>query len=195
MKKYSRLKKYGQGGKVSDISKEVSSSDLKERLKSKMKEGDDVIHFAYTDYGGEFLDKVAIDYFIENYPDNTVYENTIYYGKNAFIFGEPATNWIESTENYPLGFEDFESYYYNAENEATDEAFEYFIDSALSGYVYDKDEVLDALHEKFDGYFSLTTQGLDYSEKTLLDYLIKEDLIKKEEYANGGEVHKKDLFS
>lgn len=36
------------------------------------------LNFAYTDYGGSFLD------------ENIVHEKTSWNGENAFIFGEPA---------------------------------------------------------------------------------------------------------
>ena len=156
-----------------------------------------VISFAYTDYGGDFLDKVAIEYFKENYPDNTLVEYAGYNGENAFVFGEPAQEWIDSTEDYPLGFEDFEDFYYEKMNEAEYESFGYFIDDLDSDYSFDREEVMSWLMENKGGYYSITTQGLDFSYSDLTDELIEEGLISKEdddddeEYARGGFVRQR----
>lgn len=53
------------------------------------------VNFAYTDYGGSFLDKVIISYFKEYYQENIVHEKTSWNGENAFIFGEPAKELYE----------------------------------------------------------------------------------------------------
>ena len=79
MKKVTNLK---------DTNQFYASEDLLNELKEKIKENDTIINFAYTDYGGDFFDKVCIKYFSEKYPNNIVKENTSYYGENAFIFGE-----------------------------------------------------------------------------------------------------------
>lgn len=74
-----------------DFSKEytyVASESLVQEAKSK--HSDIYLNFAYTSYGGSFLDKVIISYFKENYPENIVYEKTSWKGENAFVFGEPA---------------------------------------------------------------------------------------------------------
>jgi hypothetical protein len=180
--------KYMQGGKVSNIDDEIATQELKEEVKSKMKKGDAVIHFAFTDYGGDFLDKVAIEYFEENYPKNIVVENTAFSGKNAFVFGKPAQEWIEASEDYLLGFEDFESFYYEKNNEAEQEGFEYYLgELERDGYEFDMSEVLSWLIENKGGYYNVTTQGLDYSSDEITDELLDEGLIRKEEYAKGGQ--------
>lgn len=92
--------------------------ELKELAKSK--QSDIYINFAYTDYGGDFFDRVAIAYFKENHPDNIVYESTSWNGENAYIFGEIAKEFKEATDNYLLGFEDIEDYYYEKEQEMLD---------------------------------------------------------------------------
>lgn len=187
-----KIYKYGQGGKVSNIDDEIATQELKEEVKSKMKKGDAVIHFAFTDYGGDFIDKVAIEYFEENYPKNIVVENTAYFGKNAFVFGKPAEEWIEASEDYILGFEDFESFYYEKINEAEQEGFEdYLGDLERDGYEFDMGEVLSWLMENKGGYYNVTTQGLDFSYGDITDELLEEGLIRKEEYAKGGKLSSK----
>jgi len=179
-------KKLGLGGRVTNINDATATSDLKDELRSKMKKGDDIIHFAFTDYGGDFMDKVAIEYFEENYPKNTLSETTAYYGKNAFVFGKPATEWLEASEDYPLGFEDFESYYYEKQNEQENEDFERFLDD-LKRDGYDvSDEAMGWLNENRGGYYGMTTQGLDFSYEDLTDDLKKEGLITKDKMAEGG---------
>jgi hypothetical protein len=180
---------YGLGGRVDDIDSEISTNDLKEELREKMKDGDDVIHFAYTDYGGDFLDKVAIEYFEENYPKNIVSENTAYSGKNAFVFGTPATEWLEASENYLLGFDDIESYYYEKQNEEEYKGFNDFLKDLRMKYAFNKKKVLDWLMENRSGYYSVTTQGLDFSYSDLVEELENEGLIKKsKEYGGGGSI-------
>lgn len=179
-------KKFGLGGRVKNIDDAIATSDLKDELRSKMKKGDDVIHFAYTDYGGDFMDKVAIEYFEENYPKNTLSETTAYFGKNAFVFGKPATEWIESTKNYPLGFEDFESYYYEKQNEQENKDFERFLDDLKRDGYEVSDEAIEWLNENKSGYYGMTTQGLDFSYSDLENELKEEGLISKDEMALGG---------
>lgn len=70
------------------ISTYVASESLVQVAKDK--HSDIYLNFAYTDYGGSFLDKVIISYFKEYYPENIVHEKTSWNGENAFIFGEPA---------------------------------------------------------------------------------------------------------
>jgi len=197
-KKHSKGGLAGQSAKVEFLSEEFATEELINELKEKAgitgnSTGDvPVIAFAYTDYGGSFLDKVAIQYFQENYPDNIVTEVTGWGGENAFVFGEPAQEWMESTEDYPLGFEDFEEFYTNKEYEAEMEGFEYFIDNELSTdeYVYDRDELLSWLGENRGGYFSVTTQGLDYSTDDLMEAVMESGLVAKmsgdEEFGRGG---------
>ena len=199
-KKLSRGGALGQSAKVQFLSEEYASEDLIDELKSKLKtrksnikdnvEDNDVIAFAYTDYGGSTIDKYAIEYFLENHPNNIVVESQSYNGKNAFVFGKPAKEWMEETEDYPLGFEDFESYYYDKENEDFAEGIDYFITDLKRDYSFDEDEVRDSLLEQFSGYFSVTTSGLDYSEDRMIDYLKENELI-EENLAKGGGIKRK----
>ena len=199
-KKLSRGGALGQSAKVQFLSEEYASEDLIDELKSKLKtrksnikdnvEDNDVIAFAYTDYGGSIIDKYAIEYFLENHPNNIVVESQSYNGKNAFVFGKPAKEWMEETEDYPLGFEDFESYFYDKENEDFAEGIDYFITDLKRDYSFDEDEVRDSLLEQFSGYFSVTTSGLDYSEDRMIDYLKENELI-EENLAKGGGVKTK----
>ena len=198
------VRKYGKGGlfgesaKLEYVDDAFASDELKSELQEKLgissnDLGDNVvISFAYTDYGGDFLDKVAIRYFQENYPENTLVENAGYNGENAYVFGEPAKEWIESTEDYPLGFENIEELYYEMQNESEYESFEYYLDDLqkYDGYVFDKDEVMSWLMENRGGYYSMTTQGLDFSSSDLTDELVSEGLIRKEEeeFGKGGSI-------
>jgi hypothetical protein len=188
---------FGEDARLEYVDDAFASEDLKDELREKLgiegnSLGDNVvISFAYTDYGGDFLDKVAIRYFEENYPENIVVENAGYNGQNAYVFGEPAQEWIDTTDDYPLGFENIEDLYYEMQNEAEYESYEYFLDDLKrDDYVFDKDEVMDWLMENKGGYYSMTTQGLDFSYSDLTDELVNEGLIKKEEeeYKTGGSI-------
>jgi len=201
VRKYAKGGLFGESAKLEYVDDAFASDELKSELQEKLgissnDLGDNVvISFAYTDYGGDFLDKVAIRYFQENYPENTLVENTSYFGQNAYVFGEPAKEWIETTEDYPLGFEDFESYYYEKEYEQQLEDFDYFLDEISRDYSFDKNAVLNWLLENRSGYYNITTQGLDFSSSDLTDELVNEGLIEKideeDEYAGGGEAKKR----
>ena len=191
---------FGEDAKLEYVDDAFASDELKEELMEKLgietnSLGDNVvISFAYTDYGGDFLDKVAIRYFEENYPENTLVENAGYNGQNAYVFGEPAQEWIDTTDDYPLGFENIEDLYYEMTNEAEYESYEYFLDDLeRDDYVFEKDDVMNWLMENKGGYYSMTTTGLDFSYSDLEDELVQEGLISKEdedededEYGHGG---------
>jgi hypothetical protein len=193
---------FGEDAKLQYINDAFASYELQDELRTKLgidensySVGDNVvISFAYTDYGGDFLDKVAIAYFKENYPDNIISEYAGYNGENAYVFGEPAQEWIDTTDNYPLGFEDIEDMYYEMTNEAEYDSYDYFLaDLERDDYVFDREEVMQWLMENKGGYYSMTTTGLDFSYSDLTDELIEEGLISKEdedededEFAQGG---------
>jgi hypothetical protein len=191
----------GESARLEYITDAYASLELRDELKEAIglesedeKLGDKVvISFAYTDYGGDFLDKVAIAYFSEYYPNNIIKENSGWGGENAYVFGEPAQEWIEQTEDYPLGFDDIESYYYEKTAEQEEEDFNYFLDEISGEYTYDRESVLDWLLENRGGYYGMTTQGLDFSWEDLTEELVNEGLIEKteedeEEYAGGGDL-------
>jgi antirestriction protein len=186
----------GESARVDILKEEFASEDLINELKEKLNlksddlKNQDVIAFAYTNYGGSIIDKYAIEYFLENYPRNIVVEETSYDGKNAFVFGKPAKEWMEQSDDYILGFDDFESFYYEKEYEDFMEGINFFIQDLKRDYIFDEEEVRDSLEEKFTGYFNVDTSGLDYSEEQMMDYLKTEGLIKEEEFAKGGGVRK-----
>jgi antirestriction protein len=184
----------GESARVKFLREEFASEDLIDELKEKLNlksddlKNQDVIAFAYTNYGGSIIDKYAIEYFLENYPKNIVVEETSYNGKNAFVFGKPAKEWMEQSDDYILGFDDFESYYNEKENEDFMEGINFFIQDLKRNYTFNEEEVRDSLEEEFTGYFNVDTSGLDYNEQKMIDYLNKEGLIKEEEFAKGGGV-------
>jgi len=174
------------GGFVTNLKDAYASDDMLEELKSKMKDGEPIVAFAYTDYGGDFFDKVAIEYFIENYPNNIVYEHSAYNGKNGVVFGEPAREFLEVSDRYLLGFDDMEDFYYQMENEETEDSFEFFLRdlSNYGGYIV-SERAMDWLMENKSGYYSMLTTGLDFSSSDLEEELLEEGLITKERM-NGG---------
>lgn len=156
-----------------------ASDDLLNELKSKIHANDIIVNFAYTDYGGDFFDKVCISFFNENYKDNFVSENTCYSGKNGFLFGEVAKEFLESTENYLLSFEGIEEYYYNMQNNEEYEGFKYFIEGLDTDKYEISDTAIDTLMENKGGYYNVLTSGLDYCESDLIDYCIESGIIKE----------------
>jgi hypothetical protein len=173
-----------RGGFVTDLKDAYASDDMLEELKSKMKEGEPIVAFAYTDYGGDFFDKVAIEYFIENYPNNIVYENSAYNGKNGIVFGKPAMEFLEISDNYLLGFDDIETYYYDMQYKEEIESFKYFLKDINSDYRVSR-KALDWLLENRSGYYSMMTTGLDFSYEDLTNDLLEEGLITKKKMDGG----------
>jgi len=161
-----------------ELHKSFGSDELKEELKSKIKENDFIVCFAYTDYGGDFFDRVAIAYFEENYPDNTISENTCYYGKNCFIFGEVAREFWQKQENYLLGFENMEDFYYTMESKYTYHSFENFLEDIKDKYIFKFESAMEYLLQEKSGYYSLLSSGeLDICWENLIEELLKEKII------------------
>lgn len=136
---------------------------------AKDKHSDIYLNFAYTDYGGSFLDKVIISYFKEYYQENIVHEKTSWNGENAFIFGEPAKELynLMKVDNV-LGFDDLEDYYTEMEyNMITEEAQQYIDDNGISN------DLLDIVYEWIGENSRLEPNFVDYSEIDLNEYLQK----------------------
>lgn len=153
-----------------DFSKEytyVASESLVQEAKDK--HSDIYLNFAYTDYGGSFLDKVIISYFKEYYQENIVHEKTSWNGENAFIFGEPAKELYELIiAGNILDFYYLGQYYTETEyNIIADTAQQYINDNGLDNELYDI--VCDWLSE--NSYPE--PNYLDYSENDLNDFLQK----------------------
>ena len=180
---------FGANAKVNTISEAYITDEMAKELKSKLNTTSDdlreydVIAFGYSDYGGDFYDKVAIAYFRENYPDNTIVENTGYSGEIAVVFGEPAKEYMEQTENYPLGFENIEEAFYEAEYDARYEGINDFINEELIPKyeinpkneleIDNWDDVNRLLEEQFSPSV-LSSGQIDYSSSEWIEHL--EDL-------------------
>lgn len=132
---------------------------------------DKYITISYTDYGGTYLEKVFIQYLKENHPDNILIEKTIYSGENAIVFGYIVDDIIEASEYYPLGYEDFEDYYYDKESSDFEKAAIQFIrENDIQG---DQEEII---YDYFRNAATMQTFGVDYSDSDLENY-IKDNLI------------------
>jgi len=168
--------------KVSNLNERTqyfSTDEMLNELKAKMQPNDVVINFGYSDYGGDFFDKVCIAFFAENYPNNIVKETTYYSGENAFIFGEVAAEFLEVTENYLLGFDNIESFYYEMENKEREAGIKYFIESLDTDKYEISAEIPSEFYEYVEGYCNVLTSGLDYSESDMIIKAIKTGLIKE----------------
>lgn len=138
-------------------------------------------NFAYTDYGGDFWDKVCIRYFRENYPDNFVHEVCGWNGENGILFNtQDNTNLVEdfreATEKYLLGFGDLESFYSEIEYEQTEQSFKYFLEDTQRDY-FVKAKTLDYLVDHYMGDFSMLPNDLDFCHEDLQKNLLEENLI------------------
>lgn len=151
----------------------IASENLVQEAKSK--HSDIYLNFAYTNYGGLFLDKVIIFYFKKYYPGNIVHEKMSWSGENAFIFGEPAKELYDFIKNgYILGFDCLEQYYIEMErNTITEEAQRYINDNRLGNELYDI--VCEWLIENSH----IEPNFLDYSEIDLNEYLQKNGYLER----------------
>lgn len=163
---------------LNDRTQFYASDELLNKLLSKISKDDTIVNFAYTDYGGDFFDKVAIEFFIKEYPLSIVCEDTIHSGKNAFIFGDVAKEFIEETENYLLSFDYIEDFYFDKQYQQETEDFQRFLDDIE---MYDDYKInpnaLDYLLENRSGYYNITTHGLDFCESELIGYCINAGII------------------
>lgn len=153
--------------------------ELKELAKSK--QSDIYINFAYTDYGGDFFDRIAIAYFKENHPDNIVYESTSWNGENAYIFGEIAKEFKEETDNYLLGFESIEEYYCEKEQEMLDDLYLFLYNEYVESerICTNRDNFIEFLQENFTNECSYNVMPtmVDYSPSDVENLLIENNLI------------------
>lgn len=148
-----------------------ASYELREDEKLQgLKDSDIVVNFAYTDYGGDFFDRVCIEYFNEKHPESFIYENTSWFGKNGILLGDVAREFMEETENYLLGFNDIENYYLNMEHEAEISGFEWFVNDAN---INESEDCIQWLSENKGGHFSVLSSGdIDYCYSDLLDEVL-----------------------
>lgn len=159
-----------------------ASQDFREEILERMKSDDEiVINFSYTDYGGDFLDKVFSKYFQENHPDHTLTELAMYHGENTYVFMPIAKDFNDATKDYPLGYEDTEEYY----SEKEMEEFEKFIHEMntdyliLDDYDFDPEKVTQWLRENKYGYYNITTEGVDVDLTGLFEEMETTGIIKK----------------
>lgn len=161
---------------------DFASDELREKLQEKLlslpKEDQYYIAFAYTDYGGDFLDYLFIEYFKEEYPDNILTEKTMYFGQNGIVFGKIAKECFDVSQNYLLGFEQIEEYYSEKQIEIEAAAFQDFIKDEYNDEDEEiKERIINLLIEERSGYYSiLSSQTLDFcwSElKTFVDNNIR----------------------
>ena len=159
---------------------------MKEELAKKISEDELFLNVAYTDYGGDFFEKVLIEYFKENDPEHILYESTIYCGQNAVIFGDFIEEFCAVTDNYLLGWDDLEEFYTNLEYKQTVEAFECFIEDSLvfEDYQFNKEKVMNWLMEQKYGQFSMYPNMLDFCSSDLTEELEAENLITKKGVKN-----------
>lgn len=132
---------------------------------------DKYIAISYTDYGGTYLEKIFIQYLKETHPNNIIVENTVYFGENAIVFGYIVDDIIEASKDYPLGYEDFEDYYYGKEISDLEKAAIQFIKE--NNIPEDQEEII---YDYFRDVATMQTFGVDYSESDLERY-IKDNLI------------------
>jgi hypothetical protein len=155
-----------------------SSQDLRDQILDAMKEDEIVINFAYTDYGGDFFDKIVCEYFQDK--EDFLVEDTSYYGQNGWLLGKTAKTFNEVSQYYLLGYEDIEDFYYNRQYEEETKGFQMFLEDLEKYDSYKiQDTALDFLLENRSGYYNVLTTGVDFSSSELEEYLIENNQIEK----------------
>lgn len=146
----------------------VASESLLQEAKDK--HSDIYLNFAYTDYGGSFLDKVIISYFKEYYPENIVHEKTSYNGENAFIFGEPAKDLRDFIKNGDiLDFDCYLGQYY------TEMKFDIIMEAAQQYVNYNglDNDLLNIIYGWICNNSRMESNFVDYSGIDLNEFLQK----------------------
>lgn len=139
-------------------------------LEAKEKNSSFYLNFAYTDYGGTFLDKVVITYFKKNHPESIVYEKTSWHGENAFIYGDLAIDFAREYSCYLLGFEEIEDLYYSMRSAMIAESAKDFYKWKEDLFLVEKDIAIDSIMEYLEDC-SIQPNMVDYCETRLIDYL------------------------
>jgi len=166
-------------------------ADLKEITYPNWDPESTVVNFAYTDYGGTFMDKICIQYFKKEYPKNIISETTGWNGYNAFLFGDVAIKFWNEYEDNVLGFENIEEYYSKEEQKETYKAFKWFLTDIRRDYIFNYRKVLEFLMYERSGYYSMQTTGLDYSTSDLIEFLTEnEKIISRKELAENSKVRR-----
>lgn len=134
---------------------------------------------AYTDYGGDFLDRVTCQYILQNAADEThLTQSTVYFGRNLLYFGQLPDS------DYPLatfpGMPDFEEFYTEAEYEAARESFENFCEWELGCRAGKRRRLKEwamgrLMSERGYGYYAPQSDGtIDFCSSDLLEWLFSE---------------------
>lgn len=140
----------------------ASESLIEEALENK---SELYINLAYTDYGGSLIDKYLIAYLIEKQSQDIVYETTSWNGMNAIVFGDSVKEikeWID--KGYILGYNYFEEYFYEKENEERS--------IAASSYI-DENDIPESKHRAVYDFFdecSVYTFGVDYTNQNYKNF-------------------------
>ena len=134
-----------------------------------------VLFVAYTDYGGDFLDRVVCE-FIQEFAleESYIVEGTIYSGENLLYFGAmPAEDYLLA--NFPDINECFEDYYYEKFYEAEQESFEYFVSDLFKDRRRLKDWAMEKLTTERSGYYSPMPDGtIDFCSRDLEKWLLSQ---------------------
>jgi hypothetical protein len=98
------------------------SDELKSQVLKRLRKGDVYINFAYSNYSGDFYDKAVIEY-LKTLEEGKLFEefyceHSHYFGQNAYLTGLLAREFLESIEDYLLGFRELEPFFYELEEKS-----------------------------------------------------------------------------
>ena len=85
--------------------------------------------------------------------------------------------FLEASENYLLGFEGLEDYFYTMQDAEEWKGFEYFLSSLDTDKYQVSEDALNQMSEYFSGHYPVLTSGLDYLESDLLAKCIEKEII------------------
>ena len=155
----------------------LRDEDIKLLTDDGIKDDDILINFAYTDYGGDFFDRVAIEFFSDKKYSNCFHShNTVYYGKNGILWGNIARDFLEASERHPLGYENIEDFYFQKEREAQEKQAHEFLndykdDNGEELNEKQKNYALGTICEELQNHSILSSGTIDICEDTLIKTL------------------------
>lgn len=131
-----------------------------------------VINPAYNDYGGTFMDKVLIQFFLQEFPDRICVENTSWCGENAIIMlendNEFRGDWIYTLESDDVNFCDF---YHEKQSELVAKEVDEYISDTKSFDGIDYSEYRDEIQLWMEEHGSPQPNQWDYYAGDLDDYM------------------------
>jgi len=144
------------------------SWQLRRQFPDNIKDDQLVINFAYTDYGGSFIDKVIIAFLRSKHVQHMLHEHTSWSGENCTLYSKKYVKFFNRDFKDWFYNDEFEEFYCQQEYQIQDECWNYVANEFIQDYELDesmKSDIVNFLHEEFDRYYSIVYTQVDYSSE------------------------------